>query len=182
MRCYESGNTFRPKVGQQPPGHILADALDELYKSKPLVIVETGCLRMEAPIGEFADGWSTLYIAQWIREHPDCEFHSVDLSANAIGIAHDKLENALLAKYCTFHCQDSLKFLGGMTWIDFAFLDSCDGLEHGVDEFRLAASAGASVIVMDDYQTKAAWAVKEARELGWQYEQRERYSILKRPN
>ncbi len=168
-----------------PPGIILQRVLDEMYDGNPLMIVETGTIRNTNVVAEFSDGWSTLHIARWVAEHStegptDCEFHSVDLNANAIELAHQMLEQEHLARFCTFHVQDSLKYLGSLTWVDFVLLDSCDGLQHGVDEFRLAASAGASVIVMDDYQTKAVWAVNEARETGWKYEQRGRYSVLKR--
>lgn len=175
------------KVPNSPaPGLILQDVLNDLYLEyakiphPALTIVETGTMREMQPIAEFSDGWSTLYIADWVATHPGTFFHSVDLNADAIDTAHRKLEEHGLAKYCTFHCQDSLKFLSGLTWVDFALLDSCDGLQHGVDEFRLAASAGASVIVMDDFQTKAAWAVKQSQEAGWRYEQAGRYSVLRR--
>lgn len=162
------------------PGTHFSTFLDSIYKSKPLKIIETGCMRDLAVRAEYGDGWSTLYIARWVKEHPECEFHSVDLDINAIELAHDALEAERLAQYCTFHRQDSLKFLSRLTWVDFAFLDSCDGLEHGLDEYRLADSAGARLIVMDDYQTKAAFAVKEAQKLRWIYEQVDRYSVLRR--
>lgn len=130
---------------------------------------------------EFGDGWSTLYICRWLKEHPDCTFDSCDMSKNAIELAHLALEAEGLARYCTFHLQDSLKYLAAQTWIDFAFLDSCDGLDHGLQEFRLAVSAGASLIAMDDYGTKCATAVKEAKELGWDVSFANRYSVLRRP-
>jgi hypothetical protein len=160
---------------------ILQVILDEMYTGKPLVIVETGCMRDIRPLSEFSDGWSTLYIARWVALNSNCSFHSVDLDANAVLVAHKALEAESIARYCTFHVQDSIKYLTSLTWVDFALLDSCDGLQHGLDEFRLAVSAGASVIVMDDYQTKAAWAVKQAQEhMGWSVQQVDRYSVLKR--
>ncbi len=165
----------------QKPGLLFENFLDSVYIGRPIKIVETGCMRDLALSAEWGDGWSTLYIARWVAKHPECSFHTVDLSPNSIELAHSALEAEGLAKYCTFHLQDSLKFLGQETWIDFAFLDSCDGLQHGLDEFRLAASAGASLIVMDDLQTKAAWAVKEARELGWNVSFEGRYSVIRRP-
>ncbi len=165
---------------QAPPGMLFHKFLDSVYEGKPLKILETGCMRDLALSAEWGDGWSTLRIAQWVSKHADCDFHTVDLSANSIDLAHAALEAEGVAKFCTFHLQDSIKFLNAQTWIDFAFLDSCDGLQHGLDEFRLAMSAGAKMIVMDDYQTKAAWAIKEAQKLGWTYEQVERYSVLRR--
>lgn len=174
---------MRLKVGA-PPGAILQVVLEELYATDTMTenmnIVETGCMRDTSPLSEFSDGWSTLYIARWVKDHPHCTFDSVDLDANATELAHTALEDEGLAKFCTFHTQDSIKYLTSLTWIDFALLDSCDGLQHGLDEFKLAASAGASVVVMDDYQTKAAWAVRQAQLMGWSFQQIERYSILKR--
>jgi predicted O-methyltransferase YrrM len=167
---------------QAPPGMLFHKFLDSVYEGKPLVIIETGCMRDLALAAEWGDGWSTLRIAQWVAKHPECDFHTVDLSANAIDLAHNALEAEGVAQFCAFHLQDSIRFLNAQTWIDFAFLDSCDGLQHGLDEFRLAVSAGSKLIVMDDYQTKAAWAVQEAKKLGWHVEQVDRYSVLRRPH
>lgn len=166
---------------QVAPGIFFYKYLESLYEGKPLKLIETGCMRDLSLDSEFSDGWSTLYIARWVKNHPECDFHSVDLSANSIELAHTALEAEGLAKFCTFHLQDSIKFLGNQTWIDFAFLDSSDGLEHGLQEFRLAVSAGASLIMMDDIQTKAAWAVKEARKFGWDVSYASRYAVLRRP-
>lgn len=164
-----------------PPGTIFAQLLDSIYECKPIRIVETGCMRDLGVTAEYSDGWSTIWISRWVRVHSDCVFCSVDLSANAIELAHTALEAEGLAKYCEFHCQDSLLYLSKQTWIDMAFLDSSDGLEHGLQEFRLAASAGARLIVMDDFQTKGAAAVKEAKSLGWETSHAGRYSVLRRP-
>ena len=162
------------------PGIVFYKYLDSIYENKPLKIIETGCMRDLTPNSEFSDGWSTLYIARWIKNHKGCEFHSVDLDINALDLAHLALEVEGLAQYCEFHCQDSIKYLSNITWADFIFLDSCDGLQHGLDEFRLAASTGARIILMDDYQTKAAWAVAEGKKLGWDVQQVNRYSIFQR--
>lgn len=165
-----------------PPGTLFDKFLDSVYEDKPIKIVETGCMRDLAVAAEYGDGWSTYYIARWIKEHPGSTFRSVDLNINAIELAHDFLEAEGLAAYCDFHCQDSLKFLANVSFADFFFLDSCDGLQHGLDEFRLAVSAGAKLIVMDDAQTKAMWAIKEARILGWDVQFADRYSLLRRPH
>lgn len=163
-----------------PPGTLFEKFLDSIYEGRPIKCIETGSMRDLAVVSEYGDGWSTLYISRWIKNHPGCTFDSVDLNINAIELAHSALEAEGLAPYCTFHRQDSLKFLAGLTWVDFAFLDSCDGLEHGVQEFRLADSAGARLIVMDDFSTKAAHAVKLAKELGWDVSFADRYSVLRR--
>ena len=165
-----------------PPGQHFETFLNSIYENKPLKLVETGCTRDLALSAEWGDGWSTQSIARWVEAHPECDFHSVDLSANSIDLAHAALEAEGLAKFCTFHLQDSIKFLSDLTWCDFAFLDSSDGLQHGLDEFRLAVSAGAKLIIMDDYSSKAAWAVKLAKELGWDVSFVDRYSVLRRPH
>lgn len=164
------------------PGIVFAGLLDSVYEGRPIRIVETGCMRDLSTTSETSDGWSTLYIARWVKEHPDCIFDSVDLNIGAIELAHTALEAEGLAKYCNFHLQDSIKYLSSQTWIDIAYLDSCDGLEHGLAEFRLAASTGASLIILDDFSTKAATAVAEARKLGWHGDvAANRYSVLRRP-
>jgi predicted O-methyltransferase YrrM len=168
-------------TAQVQPGVHFKTFLDSVSVGRPLKIIETGCLRDLGTTSEFSDGWSTLWIARWAKEHEGTEFHSVDLSIAAIELAHMALEAEDLAAYCQFHCQDSLKYLASQTWVDFCFLDSCDGLQHGLDEFRLAASAGSQLVVMDDYATKAAWAVREAKQLNWEYCCIDRYSVLRRP-
>jgi len=163
------------------PNIIFAGLLDSIYQDRAIRIVETGCMRDLATTAEYSDGWSTLAIARWVRDHEGSVFDSVDLSINAIELAHSALEAEGLAKYCSFHLQDSLLFLSRQTWADFAFLDSCDGLQHGLEEFRLAASIGCRIIVMDDFSTKAALAVSEAKKLGWLVSSEGRYSIIRRP-
>lgn len=163
------------------PGTLFEKWLDEVYTGKPIKVYETGCMRDLACSAEFGDGWSTLYISRWIKNHPGSTFDSVDLNINAIELAHAALEADGLADCCTFHCQDSLKFLSKINWADLIFLDSCDGLQHGLDEFRLAASTGAKIILLDDYQSKAIWAVNESKKMGWAFEQVDRYSVLRRP-
>lgn len=162
------------------PGSVFAELLDSVYQDRPIRIVETGCMRDLSTLSEFSDGWSTLHIARWVKRHPDCTFDSVDLSIAAIELAHTALEAEGLAKYCNFHLQDSIKYLSSQTWADFCFLDSCDGLEHGREEFRLAISAGASLVVLDDYETKGALACKDAVGFGWTVTHQGRYSILRR--
>lgn len=163
-----------------PPGRFFAEFLDSIYEGKPLRIIETGCMRDLGFMAEYGDGWSTINIARWLRDHQGT-FESVDLDVNAIELAHAALEAEGLAKYCTFRLQDSIKFLSAQTWLDVAYLDSCDGLEHGLQEFRLAASAGARLVIMDDFSTKASFAFNEAKKLGWNVSAVDRYSVLRRP-
>ena len=157
--------------------------LDNLYKGTPLRCIETGTMRDLSVNAECGDGWSTLYIARWMKIHPDCRFDSVDLDINASELAQMALEAEGLRQCCIFHTQDSLKYLAAQTHADFCFLDSCDGLEHGLAEFKEADRLGAKLIVMDDYDAKAQLAVEYARNiLGWQAKHwNRRYTILQRP-
>ena len=118
---------------------------------------------------------------EYARNRPQCELASVGLDFFRLAGAHKYLELLHATPFCTFHLQDPLKFLQGQTWIDAAFLNTRNGLNYAVEEFRLAASAGATLIVMTDYQSTSALAVTEAKKLGWTYITHDRYYILRRP-
>jgi tRNA A58 N-methylase Trm61 len=144
------------------PGEIL-DSLD-----KPrLTVVETGCVNTRA-------------IATWIRQHPESKFTNVDLNSSLQLAMHKELECDGNAKYCTFRTQDHNKFLGEQTWVDAVFLNAPD-LQSGLVEFLLAVSTGAQIIVMNDYQTRSALAIRRARELGWEFISMGMLNILRRP-
>lgn len=148
--------------------NIVADILDSIYPpdSRPLKIVETGCKHSRD-------------VAKWVAKHPECSFDSVDLDGRLQEATHAELECDGTAKYCTFHSVDTSKYLSDLTWIDCAFLHSAD-LQKGIEEFSLAVSGGANLIVFVDYQQRAAAAVRKAKALGWKFTSREPYCILKR--
>jgi hypothetical protein len=141
------------------------DVLESLGQPS-LSIVETGCVH-------------TKDIAEWVRLHPGSSFTCVDMNLGDLIEAHRVLELRGLAKHCTFLSQDHLKWLTKVTWLDVAFLKP-DDLQSGVDEFLLAASAGAKLIVMSDYQTRASFAIRKAKEIGWQFESSGSLNILRR--
>lgn len=120
-------------------------------------------------------------IAEYVRPYPQSELASVSLDLKKLSDTHIVLESEGLAKYCTFHLQDPLKFLQSKTWIDIAFLNSRLGLQYAIEEFRLAASAGAKTIVVTDYQSTSALAIQEAKKYGWTYVTHADYYILRRP-
>lgn len=149
---------------------ILQKLLDEVQGvTHQLMIVETG----EGLYG------STAAIADWVGKHAFTTFNSVSINSRAQNQCHKQLEIFQLAQYCTFRTQSPTKFLSDMTWVDFALLHPSD-LSDGVQQFALALSAGASTIVIKDYQTAAAHAVRKAEALGWKIEKTSIYSILKR--
>lgn len=124
--------------------------------------------------------FSTRPIAKWVREHRECTFESIDLDGRLQGAIHAELECDGTNACCTFHTQDPDKFLGSSTWIDVAFLYPAD-LQEGQQQFSLAISAGARVVVLTDYQRRSALAVRKAKALGWQISYLEDYLVLSRP-
>lgn len=120
-------------------------------------------------------------IAEYVQPYPQSELFSVSLDLQQLSKAHVALEERGLAKNCTFHLQDPLKLLQSKSWIDAAFLNSRNGLQYAIEEFRLAASAGAKLIVMTDYQHSSALAVAEAVKYGWTYVAHADFYILRRP-
>ena len=166
------------------PGEQLSGYAVEIYHklSRPIVIVETGCLRRSEPENEALDGWSTLYFARWVKEHPGSKFFSVDNDMEHIRVAMVKLnEEGVLGDFPLFTLGESVGFLTGFGGdIDFAYLDSCDGWDHGADEFRAAESHNAKLIVMDDYIGKVVTAEKYARDHGWDVKQEGRFTVMRR--
>ena len=140
------------------------DLLESLDNPR-LSIVETGCTY-------------TRSIARWVRSHPDSTFVCADLNFGLLLETHKDLEQDSTARYCTFLSQEHEKWLLKATWLDAAFLNPVD-LAAGVGEFSLASSAGARLVVINDYQTRGAWAIKQAKEFGWKYEVSGNLNILR---
>jgi tRNA A58 N-methylase Trm61 len=118
-------------------------------------------------------------IAAFVRERP-ARFTSVGLNMHALTTAHDRLDEHDLASYAAFLLQDPGKYLSTLTWVDAVFLDLDATLDGGRALYRLAASAGAGVIVFKHYQMFAAAAIREARDNGWFYSTENEYYILRR--
>lgn len=132
-----------------------------------LKIVETGCA-------------NTREIARWVFRHSESTYSTADLDSTIQFFRHKELEEDGTARYCTFLTQDHTKFLSNRTWVDVVFLHAPD-LQAGLTEFLLAISTGARLIVMTDYQSRAALAIKRAKEIGWTYESAGELNILRRP-
>lgn len=144
-------------------------AAKDTHKLPILRIVETG-------------NENTLGIAQFVSNlsQNKATFDTVDLDSNKQESVHKTLEQHEVAKFCTFHTQSHKKFLNDLNWVDVAFLHP-ENLQEGLEEFQLAASAGARIIVMMDYQTRAAGAIKQAERFGWHCITAGIYNILTRP-
>jgi hypothetical protein len=144
----------------------VSELLDSVGKT-PLRIVECG----------FRD---TLHIARWVCGFPESMFDSVLMNSRVQEITHQELEKESLAKFCTFRTQSPAKFLSSCSWVDVIFLDS-DDLQTGLEEFCIGISTGASLIVMREFQTQAALAVRKAQHLGWSFTTSGNFNILRRP-
>lgn len=143
------------------------DLLDSLGRPR-LSIIETGCVYTAA-------------IAAWVSRHPESTFVCVDLNFSLLLNTHRGLEKDCIARYCTFLSQEHTKELNKTTWLDAAFLNP-ENLQAGVEEFNLAVSAGAQLIVMTDYQSRSAWAIQRAKNFGWSYIAAENgMNVLRRP-
>jgi hypothetical protein len=138
----------------------------ESLNSSRISIIETGCKY-------------TRSIARWVQSHPESNFACVDLNFGLVLETHRELERDDTAKHCTFLTQEHEKWLNKTTWLDAAFLNPAD-LASGAGEFSLAASAGAQLVVISDYQTRGAWAIQHAKSLGWDYESSGNLNILRR--
>jgi hypothetical protein len=144
--------------------HAILDGARLVHSLPILKIVETGV----------AD---TIDIATWCSKNSAATFVSVDLDAVAQEKNHAALEQLNAASSYTYRTQDHNKFLMQLTWIDIAFLNP-ENLQDGLEEFKLALSAGARTIIMRDYQSRAYLAVKQAKRFGWEAHFTGDYSIL----
>jgi hypothetical protein len=143
--------------------HNRLDALGQIN-----VIIETG----------FSE--DVLDLAEYI-ELSGGVLSSVDLDINSLNALHKKLEDEHLAPFASLHLQEPVRFLLNKTWIDVAFLNHRGGLAAGLEQAKLAMSAGARLIVMTRYQSEAAWAVAFVKKQGWAVEHEGDYSFLTRP-
>jgi hypothetical protein len=146
----------------------ILDGVRSIHTLPILKIVETG----------IAD---TNEIVSWCQSNPDSSFVSVDLDSIAQDKIHGILEQTEAAAAYSYRTQDHKKFLSELSWIDVAFL-SPENLQEGLQEFQLALSAGARLVVMRDYQSKAFLAVQQAKRLQWDVHHSGNYSIMIRPN
>lgn len=158
-----------------PPGVVLYQALDAVSQGKPLRIVETGCLRDTNISACFSDGWSTYYFARWVKANPESKLATVELDSANVETCRAFLAEHKLAVH--FVNGDSLAELPKLE-ADVYFLDSCDGLEHGLAEFQIALAHRPRLIIMDDLPTKGLRAVEYAKELGIEVAEVSRYTFF----
>ena len=119
---WEEINFNRPITGRKDSFANALDLLLAMYH-RPIVIVETGCIRNTTEESRFGDGWSTLNW-EWFAKLTDSSVYVVDIDANHLEKAKQVVPES---QYVTYKQQDSIEFLKNFHRpIDFLFLDSYD--------------------------------------------------------
>lgn len=140
---------------------------------KPLIILETGCIRnLDNPIG---DGFSTEHICRWIQNSKYPKKHtytSIDLD---ISVCKKYLQEQKLLKYVSLIEGDSLAHLELWNrYIDFVLLDSKNDAEHIFKEFYLVKNwfLPHTTLAIDDAKTNEYPWQKGKKVIPWLEERR----------
>jgi hypothetical protein len=163
-----------------PPGAVLTRILDTISPDKPLRIFATGSIRDSSPSALMSDGWDTFYLAKWVQMHPGSTCDTVEIDPKNVETCRELLRSQGVEKFVTLWTSDSLEFME--VWdqpVDLFVLDSCDGLEHGLAEFKSALNFSPKWIIMDDYETKAKLAEQYAQSLNFPTQRMDRYTVIK---
>lgn len=98
-------------------------AILEKTFSRPITIVETGCIRNTTEESKLGDGWSTVNWEHYAR-HTNSKVYVVDISEHHLSKAKQIVPES---EYVTYTHQDSIEYLQNFDkQIDFLFLDSYD--------------------------------------------------------
>jgi len=115
-------NFNRPITGRNDSFKNALDLLLAMYH-RPIVLVETGCIRNTTEESKFGDGWSTLNW-EWYAKLTDSSVYVVDIDETHLEKAKQVVPES---QYVTYKQQDSIEFLKNFHRpIDFLFLDSYD--------------------------------------------------------
>ena len=132
--------------------------------NKPIVIVETGCVRNANPWAMSGEGQSTLLFDAYVKLRNDgSHVYSVDINAEAVQVC-----KSLVSEHVTVHEGDSVRYLNTLTktlveknqQIDLLYLDSYDidynywfpSAAHHIKELTSAwrAISENTLVVVDD--------------------------------
>lgn len=163
-----------------PPGILLHKLAEEISGGGPLHICETGCLRDQNPTALMTDGWSSIYFAKYAKDHPGSKFTVIEFDKTNLGYCFLTLDRYGYGKeYVNLvHGESVAKITDMEDHPDFFYLDSCDGVEHGLAEFKAAMKHKPKLIVMDDYTSKVAMAAEYAAQQNIPYVQMGRYTTF----
>lgn len=165
-----------------PPAILLYKLLDQISEGEPLFIFETGCTRDQNPTALMSDGWSSVYFAKWTYEHEGSRFMTVDLNRTNLGFCWmilDRFGYTDTAKVNLTNGESVATIIKLAEHPDVFYLDSCDGLEHGLAEFKAAVAHSPKLIIMDDFESKVASAAEYARVENIPFIQMGRYTVFK---
>jgi hypothetical protein len=167
-------------VTLEMPGNHLYRIATQLAKGKPLNIFSTGCIRDIRPSASISDGWDTIFLAKWVNDHPGSRLDVAEIDGESISQCLALLNVHELGHVPKMWRGDSIEII--RQWespVDLFVLDSADGLDHGLEEFRAAEKHNPQIIVMDDWETKAMKAAEYANEKGIFFHRVDRYTIFK---
>jgi hypothetical protein len=162
-----------------PPGILLHKLAEEVSDGGPLHICETGCLRDQNPTAMMTDGWSSIYFARYVKDHPGSKLTTIELDRTNLGYClltlgrYGYTENVNLV-----HGESVATITDMKEHPDLFYLDSCDGLEHGLAELKAALAHNPKLIVMDDYISKVSMAAEFAAKENIPMVQMGRYSTF----
>jgi len=112
----------KPKTGRNQSFTKVLNILNKTY-SRPITIVETGCIRNTTDEARFGDGWSTLNWEYYAKQ-TNSKVFVVDIDENHLNKAKQIVEPS---KYITYIQDDSVSYLRDFLFkIDVLFLDSYD--------------------------------------------------------
>lgn len=124
----------------------LIPILNTLKQKEDLIIVETGAIRNPNLKYAVGDGWSTYWIAKWVKENGG-KFISIDLDTR---VAKEFITKLGLQNFVNFLEGNSLELLPTLpTQVSLVLLDSANDADHILAEFLLIENR-ARVCVIDD--------------------------------
>jgi methyltransferase family protein len=124
----------------------------EKFHNRPLFILETGTIRNISSNYHFGDGWSTLYIAQFVKNATlKHSFFSIDLKTD---VCEHFLRSKGLIDYVNLIKNDSRQAIKKLDEeFDFVYLDSRNNADLVYEEYKLVLSKCRSdtLIIVDDF-------------------------------
>ena len=142
---------------KKPVGDVRGWYLEQLLirlqsiKSHPLEIIETGTFDGKDDASRAGNGWSTWYIAKFVKEHAG-DFSSIDNRPEITEAAYTRLKQDELDTYVDLMTTDSRDHLWNRHLpIDFAYLDSLDDVIN-LSEYLLVTRLlrRPALVVIDD--------------------------------
>lgn len=166
-------------------GSNLVNHLQALEKkhNRPLVILETGTIRNTSNMHHDGDGWSTLYIAQFVKKSSfNHKFYSIDLKTD---VCDAFLKSIGLRDSVTLIQNDSRKAIQEMDEeFDFIYLDSGNHADLVFEEYKLVLPKcrDDTIIVVDDlHANKPKLIIPDLEKRGAPYHTEGKHLVFNAP-